>query len=116
MPFVRTDKTEKVDTKTVKEVKQQLKDDLEMKNLLYGAGQSGWTKEWYNRIVDAFEDNQLSIGEVRANYEWRGEYPQYYSDVKLLLASHKSEEELTDAERLLLMIYCHPVQKVKTRI
>jgi len=98
--------------------KQEEQDKKQIQKLLYGAGQNGWTANWYHRILEAFDNNTLSIGEVRPfdkNTKSLNELPEYYSNINLLLSSHKPEEELTDGERLVIMAFCHPAVKVRIK-
>lgn len=68
--------------------------------MIYDAGSNGWTKEWYNRILKAYDDNTLTITGCR-------------EEVNLLLAEHKEENELSYEEKLLIMLFAHPQVKVK---
>lgn len=67
-----------------------------VKKMLYGAGNEGWTKEWFEKIKKAYENNTLTITGCEG-------------DCNLILARENlKEEDLTDQERLLLFMYCHP--------
>ena len=74
--------------------------DAAIYKMLYGAGSNGWTKEWYDRILTAYDDNSLIITGCR-------------EDVNLLLAEHKDESDFSNEERLLIMLFARPQVKVK---
>ena len=121
MPINKVDSVDKV--KTAKEVKQEQKEELEIKKELYGAGKNGWTKEWFERIKEAQRNNTLSIGNVRPDKEGKyhfengSEEQKWVSSVAFILddVNKQNEEDLTDAERLILMMLCHPIEKVKVK-
>lgn len=100
MPFIS--KIDEVkDTKTPQQTRQEHKEDQAIKNFLYGAGKNGWTKEAYQKRLDAFNNNCLAYTVPDP------------SDITLLLAENKREEDLTDDERVLLAVGCYPVVKIK---
>ena len=77
--------------------KEQEKLDKVLQKMLYGAGDQGWTKEWFNKIYTAFKQKRLSITGMR-------------DEVNLILSvKDLTEEMLTDEERLVLMLYAHPI-------
>lgn len=79
--------------------KEQDKVDKLVQKMLYGAGDEGWTKEWYEKIRKAYKENMLTI---TGNKE----------DVNLILARDCEEEDLEDIERLILFMYAHPKKVV----
>jgi hypothetical protein len=84
-----------------KQEKERQKQEEHIHKMLYGAGDNGWTVEWFNRIYQAYKDNTLTItGEsVFVN--------------TLLSIENLKEGDLTDVERLGLMMFAHP-QRVIT--
>lgn len=84
--------------KTAKEVKEDLKEQMAIKNALYGAGKDGWTGEWFNKILDAYRNDRLSITGMSA-------------EINLILSKKGIREDLlTDDDRIILMLYAHPIR------
>ena len=115
MPFGKKEEG-KTTKQSAKELKQAQEEKMAYAKVLYGAGADGWTPQWYQRIVEAYNTNTLTIGEIRPYNREKVKpikpLPQYYTDINILLSENKKEEELTDSERVLLMAYCHPIRKI----
>lgn len=104
--------------KTTNEAKEAAKERAAIQNALYGAGNNGWTEQWYMKLCKAYENNSLSYGPIPAGYVPQKGTKAYekYTKANLIFAEHKPEKDLTDEERLFLFILCHPCYNSKSNI
>jgi len=124
MPFNNYDDITEV--KTAKEIREEQKEDFETKKFLYGAGKDGWTKEFFERIKNAYYNGSLTIGYVRPRYDEEKkkyiydikpntEEQKWVSSVAYIFSEKQNEEDLNDTERTILLMLCHPITKIKVK-
>lgn len=104
--------------KTTNEAKEEERNKAAIRQALYGAGGNGWTEQWYNKILKAYNNNTLSYGPIPPGVIPQKGTKAYekYSNANLILAQNKQEKDLTDDERLLLFMLCRPSYHQKSNI